>query len=513
MHWRIYVISFLLIVFSSCVPSRVKELNALGEKAYSEQKYEQAIRFYQQSLQIRRNQPKIRLQLDNAKAMLKQIYVYKIYELVDDKNSPKIDDYLQAWKLSAQLPKLNVPQKRVLTIRYDLDGHYKKHRSAIEAATEPHLLFHRLTQMHALVKSEPVRLSQMKIGNVLEKTHIEKATHAKNKNLIGTELLHTYAAAYFGSNANLANRARTLRTRAIQKLAIDIKLSTSSHQGRAHAHFLLGGVRRLLPEIFRFTPQASLEFLLATERYTFTENKVKNTLSARCKVGSRKIRNTAFPSALRSMQMAKRDYQIKQNGLMDARRNCMQATKAECHRLIDQAERQLRLAKNDYQRSEQRLRRTPKMKDESIYRRFTYERFTLSRKIVATGRVTISQKDQPQRAIPLALRKDAIDRYGEGLACANIAADPLSIQSPQVMRTLIEEKLLQQSVSELWRIARKHANSQLVEKTNKEEELDTLIRAYLIDPSYGDIREKLHNQLTQRWSFHFYLSKQIANKS
>ena len=127
----------MIASLAGCIPARVKELNELGRKAVAARQYDQAVSYLSESLAIYPDQPKVVLQLESAKTMLKQIYVFKIYELVDGPKQP-VETYLQVWKISSELPKLNVAPARVASIRVDLNKKFGVEEPRLRSITEPH---------------------------------------------------------------------------------------------------------------------------------------------------------------------------------------------------------------------------------------------------------------------------------------------------------------------------------------------------------------------------------------
>ncbi len=500
----------LICLLAACIPARVKALNAEGQKAYYDRKYDRAIALFGESLAIYPRQPKVRQQLDNAKTMLKQIYVYKIYELVDGKNEP-IETYLRAWKMSAQLPELGVPKARVGSIRVDLDTRLRKSAPRLHKSTEGHKYYHHLNQMSALVPSSVVDKAQATIADQLEREHLEARKSAEAQKLDGLALLHTLAAATFapgdtGLWADGAQRRRAL----LAKLAIDVSLETKSPAGGRHAAYLLGSLKRRLPRVFRVHPNASLTLALNLMRSMPREGRVRDRRNARCQVGVKHIPNPACPSLRRQAMAARHEVDTRVRGLESARQRCAGSRLADCRRYVDDAERALSREKRRYKSIERQASRCPAFLKKPIYRTFFYDRFTVTRQVTAAGRVTLTKGGQPWRARGVSGVARAQDITGPGLSCARIPANPLKLPSFTALTLQAEARLVQRSLFELQQLRRDKAKAQLAGRDTERQRLDALVRARLVDETYRQAASLLSAQLKGQWTTDFGLTKRVV---
>jgi hypothetical protein len=505
------LISTTLALVAACIPSRVKELNTLGSKAVAARQYDKAISYFSESLAIHPDQPKIRLKLDSSKTMLKQVYVFKIYDLVDGPFQP-VGTFLNVWRMSADLPKLNVAPARVASIRIDLDKHFMKLEPQLRAKTEHHSYYLHLSQMQRLVRSQPVDQTRGEVAGLLQGQHIEAQKRADSARLQGLALLHTAAAATFapgdtGLWAEVTRRRKAL----LNRLGIRISLAAQGAPGGSSSHYLLGGIKRRLPRIFIVGPSAPLSLSLQARRPQSDQREVGDRRSAKCQVGTRREPNPECDPLKRRAEMARRTYEQKLGALQTAQSRCSSTQQASsCTSYLSSANRDVSSAKRHYEDLEQQVGRCPPYVDKPVFKVFFYERRTVSRRASVSGTVTVMRGGQVWRSRAVVGSAEASDTYGPGLGCARIPADPLSLASLSTLRAQAEEQMLSNSLRELYQLRRELANRQLAGGNNRDQRLDALVRARLVDESYKRVAQLLQQNLAGMWASDFGLTTRIV---
>lgn len=508
--WRALALATLLVV-ASCIPARVKELNELGARAVAARRYDQAITYLSESLAIYPDQPKVALQLESAKTMLKQVYVFKIYDLVDGPAQP-IETYSNIWKISAELPKLNVAAARVASIRVDLNNHFTKVEGRLRSSTEPHLYYLHLAQMNRLVASPPVDRARGEVASVLEQQHLQAQKQADAARLEGLALLHTAAAATFApGDTGLWAESRRRQEALRQRLGIRVALEAQAAPGGAGSGFMLGGIRRRLPRIFLVTDGAPLRLALRANRPETSQQQVSDRPSAQCQVGTRQERNPECDTLRNRAEMAKRSYEQRLAALETARNRCASATQpSSCSSYISSASSDVSSAQRHYEDLERQVGSCRPTIDVPVYKTFFYQRFTLSRSAGATGTVTVLHNGKVWRSRNVVGQAAATDTYGEGLSCARIPPDPLNIPELSALRVQAEERMLDNSLNELYQMRRELAQRQLAGGDSKQQRLDALVRARLVDESYQQVAQQLSQHLAGQWSADFDLPRRIV---
>lgn len=499
------------LLSSGCIPARVTELNKLGHEAVAARKYDKAVAYYSESLAIYPDQPKLALKLDSAKVMLKQIYVFKIYDLVDGPVKP-VGTFLNVWRMSAELPKLNVAKARVATIRIDLDQHFTKAEKTLRAKTEAHSYFLHLSQMIGLVPSQPVGRAKVQVAGGLRDTHLaaqKKADAAKQE---GLALLHTAAAATFSPGATGLWAEATRRQQALrQRLGIRLAVGAKGAPGGAAGPFLVGGLKRRLPRIFLVTPGAPLALNLHARRPQSDQREVSDRRSGRCQVGTRREKNPKCDSLRRRAEMAKRTYEQQLDALEAAKMRCAQEAQANtCTSYLSRANTDVGSAKRHYEGLERKVGTCPPFVNKPVYKIFFYERKTLSRRVTVSGTVTVNRNGKPWRSRAVVGAVAASDTYGPGLSCARVPADPLNLASLSQLRAQAEEQLLDRSLTELLQLRRELAQKQLAGGNSRDERLDALVRARLVDESYKRVSQQLKQSLTGIWASDWRLTEAIV---
>jgi hypothetical protein len=492
------------------LPSRVKQLNAMGQQAIAKRQYEQAIAHLSESLAIYPDQPKVALQLDSAKTMLKQVYVFKIYELVDGPVKP-VSNYLEAWKMSADLDNLNVTPARVASLRMDLNNHFSRVEPALRKRTEPHNYYLHLTQMNKLVATEPVGRARGEVGQILQRQHLAGQQRADAQHLAGLALLHTAAAATFApADTGLWVEVTRRREALVHRLGIRVWLQAESVVSAGHSQFLLGGLRRRLPRIFLVQRGAPLILTLRTARPRTDERTLSDRLSGRCQVGTRQEANPECAPLKRSAEAAKRTHEQRLAALQTAKQRCAEVQPQTCASYLRQATSDLQRAQRHYEELEDRVGRCPPYVDKPVYKTFFYKRFTVTRRASASGTVTVIKGGEVWRGRTVSGTASATDTYSEGLSCARIPPDPLNLASLGSLKGQADEQLLDRSLAELLQMRRQLAKQQLAGGSRPEARLDALVRARLVDESYQQVAQQLSRSLARIWASDFGLGQRLV---
>jgi hypothetical protein len=512
MNCWLFVLALLTVaVLGACgLPPRVKQLNAMGQQAIAKRQYEQAIAHLSESLAIYPDQPKVALQLDSAKTMLKQVYVFKIYELVDGPVKP-VSNYLEAWKMSADLDRLNVTPARVASLRVDLNDHFSRVEPALRKKTEPHNYYLHLTRMNKLVATEPVGRARGEVGQILQRQHLAGQQRADQQSLAGLALLHTAAAATFApADTGLWVEVTRRREALVHKLGIRVWLQAESVVSSGHSQFFLGGLRRRLPRIFLVQRGAPLTLALRTARPQTDERTLSDRLSGKCQVGTRKVTNPKCEPLKRSAEAAKRTHEQRLSALETAKNRCAEAEAQTCASYLRQATSDLQRAQRHYEDLEDKVGSCPPTLDEPVYKTFFYKRFTVSRRASTSGTVTVLKGGQVWRSRTVGGTAAATDTYSEGLSCARIPPDPLNLASLGSLKGQADEQLLDRSLAELLQMRRELAKKQLAGGSQPDQRLDALVRARLVDESYRQVAQQLSRSLARIWASDFGLSQRLV---
>jgi hypothetical protein len=502
----------MIALFAGCIPARVKELNALGHKAVAAHRYDQAVSYLSESLAIYPDQPKVALQLEAAKTMLKQIYVFKIYELVDGPKQP-VETYVQVWKISSQLPKLNVAPARVASIRVDLNKKFVAEEPRLRSITEPHSYFLHLTAMDRLVPSPPVARTRGEVAALLQQHHLEAQRKADAARLEGLGLLHTAAAATFapgdtGLWVEVKRRQDALRDRL--GIRVDLLVRPTGHSP-ASSRQLLGGLRRRLPRIFFLKEGAPMRLTLGANRPTTNQRQVGDRHSAQCQVATRQEPNPECDSLKNRAEMAKRTLEGKLSALQTAQERCGAAQQAtSCTGYLSSARSDVDSARRSYEDLEGQVGRCPRFIEKPVFKTFFYQRFTMTRSASATGAVTLERAGAVLRSRNVAGAASATDTYGEGLSCASIPPDPLNLPDLDALLGQAEERMLDHSMGELFQMRRELAQKQMAGGSSTEARLDSLVRARVVDESWRQVAGQLSDHLKGMWSSDFDLPRRIV---
>jgi len=499
----------LVALLAACIPARVKELNELGRRAVAARQYDQAITHFSESLAIYPDQPKVALQLDSTKVMLKQVYVVKIYDLVDGSPEP-IETYLRVWQISRELPKLNVAPARVASIRVDLDRHFAKHETRLRSSTEPHNYFLHLSGMERLVPSSPVAKARVAVADVLQQQHLGQQKKADGARLAALGLLHTAAAATFapgdtGLWVEAHRRLKALRDR----LGIRVDVQALSPSGGASSSHLLGGIKRRLPPIFFVDGRAPLRLTLRGNRPQTDQRQVTDRHSAQCQVGTRQEKNPECDSLRSRAEMAKRTYEQKLAALQTAQSNCGSQQASSCTSYLSSANSDVNSARRHYEEVEGQAGRCPPFIDRPVYKTFFYQRATVSRSASATGVVSLQRAGNVLRSRAVQGSASATDTHGDGLSCARIPPDPLDLPALAALQGQAEEQMLDRSMGELYQMRRELAQKQLAGDSGQDQRLDALVRARIVDESWAQVATQLTDHLKRMWSSDFDLPRRI----
>jgi hypothetical protein len=498
-----------LLLATGCLPPEVKQLNNLGDKAAAERKYERAVSYYSQSLALAPDQDRIRLRMEAAKVFLRQIYVNRIYELIDEPRVP-IGEYLSVWRMLAALPAVQVEAVRVAEIRVDLSRRFVKVEPELRAKTEPHNYYLHLGQMQGLAPDGAIQRTLTEIGGVLQQQHVTERDRAERAKRPGLALLHATAAAVFapretGLFADADRRRRAL----LEQLAIGIGIKVSASSAAEGEH-LLGGLRRRLPSIFASRTDAPYQLVLRARRPESSQQQSRDQLSARCQTGTASEPNPECESLKNRAESAKRTLESQRRALDAAAASCATvAQPSSCQSSIASERGRLNDAQHAYDGLERSVGSCPRTIEKPIFKVFFYERFTVSRQASAVGDLTLTRAGQPLSSRPVRGSASAQDTYGDGLGCAGISSDTLQLDSPASLIAAAQDRMLESCLGELLQIRRRTAEQQLAGSEQREDRLDALVRARLVDDSYRLAREQLQRQLAGSWSHDFGLPDRI----
>jgi hypothetical protein len=502
-------VTLLLCLVVACLPGQVKDLNAMGDQAMAQRRYEQAVSYYSQSLALYPDQDLIRKRMGSARVLLRQIYVDKIYELVDNARAP-ITEYLMAWRMSAALPSLGVEQGRVVSIRMDLGNRFSKSEAKLRSTTEGHNYYLHLSQMLSLVQDALVDKARLEVGGVLQQQHLADMTKADRTKLPGLALLHATAAATFAPvDTGLWADVTRRRSALLKRLALPVGLKVQGPSAAIGDH-LLGGLKRRLPSIFVVASDAALQLQLRASRPEPTERTVRDQRSAQCQVGTEKLPNPECDSLRSRASVAKDNYESARRALDAISARCgAEAQASTCASNISSAESRSSSAKRDYDDLEHKVGTCPRFIDKPIYKMFFYLRQTIYRQVTASASLTLSRGGAVTTSRAVTGTAAAQDTFGDGLGCANIPPDPLQIDSVAVLQATAENRLLDSSLNELIELRRRTAEKQLGGGEDRDQRLDALVRARLVDDSFPLAKEQLARHLSVSWSADFGLTDRV----
>ncbi len=498
-----------LLLAAGCLPAEVKELNTLGDRAAAEQKYERAASYYSRSLAIEPDQKRIRLRLDAALVFLRQIYVDRIYDVVDGPRVP-IGEYLNAWRMLAALPAIRVDAARIPQIRVDLSRRFLKAEPKLRGETEHHSYYRHLAEMQRLVPDDAIARTLAEVGALLQQQHLADRDRAEAARRPGLALLHATAAALFAPrDTGLFADAERRRRALLDALAIPLAIKVSATSATESEH-LLGGLRRRLPAIFASKGDAPLQLVLRARRPESSQQQVRDQLSARCQTGTSREPNPECDSLKHRVDSAKQTLESQRRALDAAAASCASAAQpASCQSSIANERSRLSSAQHDYDQLERSLGSCPRTIEKPIYKLFFYDRFTVSRQATVVADLTLTRGGQVVTSRPATGSASAQDSYGDGLGCAGIAPDPLQLESAGSLIATAQGRMLDASLGELVQIRRRAAEAALAGGEERDARLDALVRARLIDDSYPLAREQLQKQLGGLWSADFGLPDRI----
>ena len=505
-----WIVLSLLSGMAGCLPYDARQLNAVGDRAMAERRYEHAISSYSQSLGLAPGQPEVRHRLASAKVMLRQIYVDRIYDLVDARaGAETVAGFVKAWELSARLPQVDVAAARVASIRQDLEQRFARAEPRLRKSTERHRYYTALNRMMSLVSDDVVGKTRGEVSELLRRWHLKARDRATRKRRRGLALLHGVAAATFSArDTGLWSDARRRRATLLDQLAIPIRLEATAARGQSSRY--LGGLRRRLPSIFTVKPGAALGLSLAAREPALEQRESRDRLNAQCKVGVRREPNPACPSLKRRVDQAARDLEASRRALSAAAERCSGESQASsCTSHIRDAERNLRREQDDYRRLESEASRCQSTVEVPVHKIFFYERRTLMRQATVSGALSLSRGSEVLSSRAVQGSASASDQYGGGLSCAGIPPDPLSIPGMPSLLSTASERMLDGCTGELRRMQREKAEAQLGGKDREADRLDALVRARLVDPSYAAPAQQLKRHLAANWGSDFNLVEAI----
>ena len=500
------VVLLLSSVLCGCLPARCEELNNAGNQALTDKRYERAISYYSRSLAIEPDQDKVRLRLDSARTLLRQIYVDKIYEVVDRSTAP-IGDYLEVWKMSARLPSLKVAARRVASIRADLSKRFARSEQKLRASTEGHLYFFRLSQMVSLVPDAAVTRARLQMGAVLRDQHLQQRKAADGAQRRGLALLHTAAAAIFSPRDTGLFRDLHGRRRALRKV-LAIRLALRARAPGSGAAHLLGGLRRRLPAIFAVSPTAPLVLSLEARPLSTTQRQTDDRRNADCKVGTRRVPNPECPSLQRRAETARAAFESTRVAADAVAARCGQEQNANaCASSVSSAQRRASDARRHFENLERSVGNCPDSIDKPVFKTFFYMIHTIYRQVTASAQLTLVRDGKALSSRGVQGSAGAQDSFGGGLGCANIPGDPLRIASLASLRVAAESRMLASSLGELLQLRRRKAIAQMAGGASQDERLDSLVRARLVDSTYALASQQLQRTLTATWGTDFGLTE------
>lgn len=481
----------------------------MGDRAMAQRKYEQAISYYSQSLALAPEQDPIRQRMGSARVLLRQIYVDRIYDLVDTAGAP-VGEYLAAWRMSAALPSLGVEQGRVVGIRMDLSKRFTKSEAKLRSSTEGHNYYLHMWQMTTLVQDAAVDRARGEVGGILQQEHSAAMTKADRARLSGLALLHATAAATFapldtGLWAEVARRREAL----LKALALPVALKVQGPTPAESAH-LLGGLRQRLPAIFIVGAEAPLQLQLKANRAGSTQREVRDQRSAQCQVGTERLLNPECDSLRSRADVAKSNYETARRALDAVSARCASEAQAStCSSNISSAESRSSAAKREYDDLEHKVGTCPRHIEKPIYKIFFYVRHTMYRQVTASANLAMLRGGSVVTSRGVTGSAAAQDTYGDGLGCASIPADPLQIDELATLQVAAENRLLDASLTELLELRRRTAEKQLAGGEERDQRLDSLVRARLVDDGYALAKEQMSRYLTTSWSSDFRLPDRI----
>ena len=508
--WALCLLLLCQLGSSGCLPHEARQLNTSGDRAMSDRRYEQAISAYSRSLAMAPGQEEIVHRLASAKVLLRQIYVDRIYDLVDARvGATTSAGFVKAWELSARLPDVDVTAARVASIRQDLNKRFIKAEPLLRKATEHHRYHLDLTRMQALVADRAVAAALVQVSNLLRAHHVKSRDRANKARRKGLALLHCAAAATFSQrDTGLWNETRGRREALLARLAIPLQLAVTVARGSANRY--LGGLRRRLPSIFSVQPRGKLVLLLEVRDPASEQTESRSRHNADCKVGTRREENPACPSLKRRVEQGARDLQSSRGALDAAAERCAREQNASsCNSYISDAQRRLQREKDDYRRLESEASACPRTVERPVFKTFFYERRTVQRHAMASATLSLTRGGEAITSRAVQGAASASDSHGGGLACAGVASDPLRIPSLSSLLATAEERLLDGCTSELRRLQREKATAQLAGSDEEAARLDSLVRARLVDPTYKEPAALLARHLKANWGSDFGLTDLI----
>ncbi|MFH1132016.1 MAG: hypothetical protein V1754_11815 [Pseudomonadota bacterium] len=497
-------------IVSACLPAHVKEFNQLGHKAMVAKKYETAISYYSQSLEMVPGQKEIVIRLGTAKVLLRQIYVDRIYELVDRANAP-ISEFLAAWEIASRLKSLKVKDERIETIHRDLNNRFVKSERLLRKNTEPHDYYRHLTLMLGFVPDQSVENTLKEMGQSLKEQHVKAMDKADQKGLVGLALLHATAAATFAPwDTSLWPDVDSRRQRLFRELSIPLAIDVRN-AGPAGVDPMFGGLRRRLPQIFVIRSLAALRLAFNVASPKTEQRQTKSRNSANCQVGTQQEINPLCPSLEQQAKVAKERFQAEKRALdMTISRCSLAASATECTNYLSSARRDVESAENDYEKKEKESGSCPRFIEKPIFKIFFYDRQTIYRQATISGHLSVIRDGQVMSTRSVLGEAVAQDTYGDGLGCAGIHPDPLQLPSMSDLQLTAENDILDKSLTELFQIQRDKAKEQLVAGKDDDRRIDGLVRARLVDENYELARDQLSTYLSSAWSSDFSLPTRVV---
>ena len=142
-----------------------------------------------------------------------------------------------------------------------------------------------------------------------------------------------------------------------------------------------------------------------------------------------------------------------------------------------------------------------------MFKTFFYQRRTIGRRATVSAALTLNRRGTAINSRAVHGTAAASDTYGDGLGCARIPSDPLQLPSLASLQVAAEERMLNDSLKELWQLQREKSIAQLAGGDKEADRLDALVRARLVDPTYKRVTGQLQRHLASMWGADFKLTE------
>ena len=484
---RLGLLVALCVLAGGCLPAEVKRLNALGDAATMQHRYDDAIVAYEASLKLRPGQSTVLGRLSSARVLLRQGYVWRIYGLVD-RPEPALGELEDAWMMLSRLPSLRVEVARAAEIQRDLVGRFARIEAGLRGRTPPHRYFGALDRMQKARPDRAVGAARAEVGAGLEATHAGAIAAAERSGHAGLALLEASAAARF-SPAPAVRWAEVARRQALLRRALAEPLTLVASGARAGT--IEGALSSRLPEAFSRTGGAELVLELSTRTPQTSEQVTRDRASSQCQTGTRREPNPECPTLEARAEDAARDRDAARRAVEEAGQACKAGKDPGCAGKVAEAERALReqaAAADKLSHASGRCARTIEV---PVYQTFFFEKRTVRRAAVATASLRLSERGRAVAGRELVQSAEASDLWSDGLSCAGIAPDPLELAPVSALAARAEQAIVEDALAELRARGRQRAEALSRQGTTREARLDALVRARLVDGELASVRAAL----------------------